>query len=129
MASDCSQCQGEIDSTKYQCSWCSATNQCVHHDEPCLNRLSPGAKKCPPPSIVKIYPQAGPVNGGTVVTIEGIHTIYIIHPAPYANPQLYTTTHGFIPPPTTLNSQTSIIVVLGRTKFWSQKPRMNEVRG
>ena len=38
MARDCSQCQGLI-KPEYQCSWCTATNQCTLFSDSCQSRL------------------------------------------------------------------------------------------
>ena len=70
MASDCSQCQGQIDAD-YKCSWCSATNQCSLFTDHCANRLDENDKTCPAPTVRRIEPVAGPVSGGTKVTITG----------------------------------------------------------
>ncbi|XP_063679501.1 plexin A3-like isoform X3 [Bolinopsis microptera] len=72
MASDCSQCQGQI-SADYKCSWCSATNQCSLFTAHCANRLDDDDKTCPAPTVNKIEPVAGPVSGGTKVTITGVN--------------------------------------------------------
>uniref|UniRef100_A0A6G1S6K0 Plexin-B n=1 Tax=Aceria tosichella TaxID=561515 RepID=A0A6G1S6K0_9ACAR len=61
--SDCSLCLN-ID-RKYQCSWCS--NQCRHTDQ--CQELP--ASTCPPPRIDSIHPTSGPLEGGTLLTIEG----------------------------------------------------------
>jgi len=70
MASDCSQCQGQIEDY-YKCSWCTATNQCTLYSDSCQSRLVASEKTCPAPTVRRITPVAGPVSGGTKVTIEG----------------------------------------------------------
>ncbi|KAL5259585.1 hypothetical protein ACHWQZ_G009888 [Mnemiopsis leidyi] len=72
MASDCSQCQGQIEAD-YKCSWCSATNQCSLFTDHCAKRLDENDKTCPAPTVRKIEPVAGPVSGGTKVTITGVN--------------------------------------------------------
>src|SRR6218665_395494 len=60
---DCSLC-GTRD-RKYDCAWCH--NTCSHRDQ-CRERPS---TSCPPPRIDYIHPISGPIEGGTLVTIEG----------------------------------------------------------
>lgn len=60
---DCSLCVTR--SPKYQCTWCS--NTCVYN-ETCM---FPQASECPKPRIDMIKPLSGPVEGGTLITIEG----------------------------------------------------------
>lgn len=61
--SDCSICLNL--SPVYECGWCSG--QCVHQSQ-CQE---PMATLCPPPRIDWIHPLSGPVQGGTLVTVEG----------------------------------------------------------
>lgn len=61
--SDCSLCVTR--EPKYQCSWCN--NQCAFND----TCLQPSSKECPKPKIFSIKPLSGPIQGGTLVTIEG----------------------------------------------------------
>lgn len=69
---DCSLCVTR--DTKYQCSWCG--NACVYN-ETCSgeNRSIIGSNvipnDCPLPRIDIIKPLSGPIEGGTLVTIEG----------------------------------------------------------
>ncbi|XP_039297179.1 plexin-B-like isoform X1 [Nilaparvata lugens] len=60
---DCSLCVTRH--TKYQCTWCrntcSFTETCQHQPQ----------NECPKPRIDMIKPLSGPVEGGTLVTIEG----------------------------------------------------------
>lgn len=60
---DCSLC-GTRD-PKYDCAWCH--NACSHRDQ-CREKPS---TSCPPPRIDYIHPISGPIEGGTLVTIEG----------------------------------------------------------
>ncbi|XP_050438453.1 plexin-B [Adelges cooleyi] len=60
---DCSLCVTR--NRKYHCTWCSST--CVY-EETCLESAS---NECPKPRIDMIKPLSGPVEGGTLVTIEG----------------------------------------------------------
>ncbi|KAJ8682893.1 hypothetical protein QAD02_018685 [Eretmocerus hayati] len=60
---DCSLCVTR--EQHFQCTWCG--NSCVYRDS-CLN--SPFSE-CPKPRIDMVRPLSGPVEGGTLVTIEG----------------------------------------------------------
>nr|CAD7400760.1 unnamed protein product [Timema poppensis] len=60
---DCSLCVTR--NVKYQCTWCS--NMCSYN-ESCLHTP---ISECPKPRIDMIKPLSGPVEGGTLVTIEG----------------------------------------------------------
>ncbi|KAE9543414.1 hypothetical protein AGLY_002214 [Aphis glycines] len=60
---DCSLCVTR--NRKYQCTWCLST--CVY-SETCLETSS---NECPKPRIDMIKPLSGPIEGGTMVTIEG----------------------------------------------------------
>ncbi|CAH0774149.1 unnamed protein product [Bemisia tabaci] len=60
---DCSLCMTR--NVKYKCTWC--INSCMFF-ESCLQ---PPAQECPKPRIDMIKPLSGPVEGGTLVTIEG----------------------------------------------------------
>ncbi|XP_035219207.1 plexin-B-like isoform X4 [Stegodyphus dumicola] len=60
---DCSLCLTR--DRKYQCAWCDGS--CKFGDA-CLD---PVATTCPPPRIDYIHPLSGPIEGGTLVTIEG----------------------------------------------------------
>jgi hypothetical protein len=61
--SDCSLCVTR--EPKYQCTWCN--NQCAFND----TCITPTSKECPKPKIFSIKPLSGPIQGGTLVTIEG----------------------------------------------------------
>lgn len=61
--SDCSLCVTR--DRKYQCSWCN--NQCVYN-ETCSHGT---VNECPRPRIDMIKPLSGPIEGGTLITIEG----------------------------------------------------------
>lgn len=50
---------------KYQCTWCG--NHCVYN-ETCPHG---NVKECPRPRIDMIKPLSGPIEGGTLITIEG----------------------------------------------------------
>ncbi|XP_044251246.1 plexin-B [Drosophila takahashii] len=72
---DCSLCVTR--DPKYQCAWCR--NSCVYN-ETCLadndRSISAGSKtaienECPLPRIDIIKPLSGPIEGGTLITIEG----------------------------------------------------------
>ncbi|UYV63082.1 plexB [Cordylochernes scorpioides] len=60
---DCSLCQTR--DRKYHCSWCGGS--CSFGD----SCVEPVANSCPPPHIDLIHPLSGPVEGGTLVVIEG----------------------------------------------------------
>lgn len=60
---DCSLCVTR--DKKYQCTWCG--NQCVYN-ETCAHG---NANECPRPRIDMIKPLSGPIEGGTLITIEG----------------------------------------------------------
>ncbi|XP_050527512.1 plexin-B [Daktulosphaira vitifoliae] len=60
---DCSLCVTR--NRKYHCTWCS--NTCVY-SETCPESSS---NECPKPRIDMIKPLSGPIEGGTLVTIEG----------------------------------------------------------
>uniref|UniRef100_H3AVW2 Plexin D1 n=1 Tax=Latimeria chalumnae TaxID=7897 RepID=H3AVW2_LATCH len=64
-SSDCSQCWGRVD-LGHHCTWHEITSSCG---------LSTGkgqtSDACPPPEIRKIEPLAGPLEGGTLLTIRG----------------------------------------------------------
>uniref|UniRef100_A0A336MLE9 CSON001779 protein n=1 Tax=Culicoides sonorensis TaxID=179676 RepID=A0A336MLE9_CULSO len=60
---DCSLCVTR--DKKYQCTWCG--NQCVYN-ESCIHG---SANECPRPRIDMIKPLSGPIEGGTLITIEG----------------------------------------------------------
>ncbi|XP_029948491.1 plexin-A2-like isoform X1 [Salarias fasciatus] len=66
---------------KFQCGWCSAEGRCTmkQHCAPVspyasrwLN-LSARNVKCTNPRITEVSPVAGPVEGGTLVTIQGLN--------------------------------------------------------
>ncbi|XP_026839301.1 plexin-B isoform X2 [Drosophila erecta] len=71
---DCSLCVTR--DPKYKCAWCS--NSCVYN-ETCISdriSISSGFKasienECPLPRIDIIKPLSGPIEGGTLITIEG----------------------------------------------------------
>ncbi|CAL1289712.1 unnamed protein product [Larinioides sclopetarius] len=60
---DCSLCMTR--ERKYQCAWCGTS---CSYSESCID---PVATSCPPPHIDWIHPLSGPLEGGTLVTIEG----------------------------------------------------------
>lgn len=60
---DCSLCVTR--NSKYQCTWCGNT---CNYSESC--QLTPHIE-CPKPRIDMIKPLSGPIEGGTLVTIEG----------------------------------------------------------
>ncbi|PRD35992.1 UNVERIFIED_CONTAM: PlexB [Trichonephila clavipes] len=60
---DCSLCMTR--ERKYQCAWCGTS---CSYSESCVD---PVATSCPPPHIDWIHPLSGPLEGGTLVTIEG----------------------------------------------------------
>ncbi|XP_014294701.1 plexin-B isoform X1 [Halyomorpha halys] len=60
---DCSLCVTREE--KYRCGWCSST--CDYVDS--CKHVS--TKECPKPRIDMIKPLSGPIEGGTLVTIEG----------------------------------------------------------
>ncbi|XP_064473763.1 plexin-B-like [Ornithodoros turicata] len=60
---DCSLCLTR--DRRYQCSWCGGS---CNYGPSCME---PVTTSCPPPRIDWIHPLNGPVEGGTLVTIEG----------------------------------------------------------
>ncbi|XP_042347723.1 plexin-D1 isoform X2 [Plectropomus leopardus] len=62
-SSDCSQCWGREDQG-HLCGWCE--NSCRPRDD-----CEPIRDQCPPPEIHKIFPLRGPVEGGTLLTVQG----------------------------------------------------------
>ncbi|KAL4645938.1 plexin-D1 [Arapaima gigas] len=60
---DCSQCLGREDQG-HLCAWCD--NTCKPRDD-CL----PMSTHCPGPEIYKITPLSGPLQGGTLLTVQG----------------------------------------------------------
>uniref|UniRef100_A0A667YH04 Plexin D1 n=1 Tax=Myripristis murdjan TaxID=586833 RepID=A0A667YH04_9TELE len=60
---DCSQCWGREDQG-HLCAWCD--NSCKPRDD-----CQPVRDQCPDPEIHKIFPLSGPVEGGTLLTIQG----------------------------------------------------------
>ena len=61
---DCSLCLTL--NPRYECSWCSSGCSYTHSCGP-QDRVT----SCPPPRIDWIHPLSGPIQGGTLVTIEG----------------------------------------------------------
>lgn len=62
-SSDCSQCWGREDQG-HLCAWCE--NSCRPRDD-----CQPIRDQCPAPEIHKISPLRGPVEGGTLLTVQG----------------------------------------------------------
>ncbi|XP_054464831.1 plexin-D1 [Anoplopoma fimbria] len=62
-SSDCSQCWGREDQG-HLCGWCE--NSCRPRDD-----CQPIMDHCPAPEIHKIFPLRGPVEGGTLLTVQG----------------------------------------------------------
>ncbi|CAJ1084926.1 plexin-D1 [Xyrichtys novacula] len=62
-SSDCSQCWGREDQG-HLCGWCE--NSCRPRDD-----CQPIRDQCPAPEIHRIFPLRGPVEGGTLLTIQG----------------------------------------------------------
>ncbi|KAM4562125.1 plexin-D1 [Odontesthes bonariensis] len=62
-SSDCSQCWGREDHG-HLCAWCE--NGCKPRDD-----CQPIMDQCPAPEIHKISPLRGPVEGGTLLTVQG----------------------------------------------------------
>ncbi|MED6253976.1 hypothetical protein ATANTOWER_010640, partial [Ataeniobius toweri] len=62
-SSDCSQCWGREDQG-HLCGWCE--NSCRPRDD-----CQPIRDVCPAPEIHKISPLRGPVEGGTLLTVQG----------------------------------------------------------
>ncbi|KAF4532611.1 hypothetical protein B566_EDAN013516 [Ephemera danica] len=60
---DCSLCVTR--NAKYQCTWCE--NMCSY-SESCIHKA---VSDCPKPRIDMIKPLSGPIEGGTLITIEG----------------------------------------------------------
>ena len=65
---DCSLCLASPQ--KYDCGWCD--NSCVFASKCPARRARPeAADTCPSPEILSISPMAGPLDGGTRITVEG----------------------------------------------------------
>uniref|UniRef100_A0A3B4B358 Sema domain-containing protein n=1 Tax=Periophthalmus magnuspinnatus TaxID=409849 RepID=A0A3B4B358_9GOBI len=62
-SSDCSQCWGREDQG-HLCGWCD--NSCKPQED-----CQPISDQCPAPEIYKIFPLKGPVDGGTLLTVQG----------------------------------------------------------
>lgn len=62
--SDCSLCVTLP--RRYMCGWCD--NGCRHREQCSFTEV---ANVCPPPRINKIWPLSGPIEGGTLLNIEG----------------------------------------------------------
>ncbi|XP_070766265.1 plexin-D1 [Enoplosus armatus] len=62
-SSDCSQCWGREDQG-HLCGWCE--NSCRPRDD-----CQPVLDQCSAPDIHKIFPLRGPVEGGTLLTVQG----------------------------------------------------------
>uniref|UniRef100_A0A3Q1FN04 Plexin D1 n=1 Tax=Acanthochromis polyacanthus TaxID=80966 RepID=A0A3Q1FN04_9TELE len=62
-SSDCSQCWGR-EEQRHICGWCE--NSCRPRDD-----CQPIRDQCPAPEIHKISPLRGPVEGGTLLTVQG----------------------------------------------------------
>ncbi|XP_011600897.1 plexin-D1 [Takifugu rubripes] len=62
-SSDCSQCWGREDQG-HLCGWCE--NSCKPRDD-----CQPIVEQCASPEIHKIFPLRGPVEGGTLLTVQG----------------------------------------------------------
>uniref|UniRef100_A0A1A7YEL5 Plexin D1 n=1 Tax=Iconisemion striatum TaxID=60296 RepID=A0A1A7YEL5_9TELE len=62
-SSDCSQCWGREDQG-HLCGWCE--NSCRPRDD-----CQPNTDPCPAPEIHKISPLRGPIEGGTLLTVQG----------------------------------------------------------
>nr|XP_022299547.1 plexin-A2-like isoform X3 [Crassostrea virginica] len=58
--------------TKYNCGWCSSTNQCTRNKE-CLDKWLERDDTCPNPKILRFEPSMGPVSGRTNITVSGIN--------------------------------------------------------
>ncbi|XP_018019923.1 plexin A3 isoform X1 [Hyalella azteca] len=72
MADNCGQCLSL--SERYQCGWCQSTGRCMVSD-----KCSGGSawlqrdKTCPNINVTSFYPETGPWEGDTNVTIHGIN--------------------------------------------------------
>uniref|UniRef100_A0A8C4NHU0 Sema domain-containing protein n=1 Tax=Eptatretus burgeri TaxID=7764 RepID=A0A8C4NHU0_EPTBU len=62
---DCSHCKSR-QRMGQDCMWCGSEGHCKFQ-----KNCSAGRTSCPTPTITKISPQVGPVEGGTMVTVEG----------------------------------------------------------
>ncbi|KAI1893046.1 hypothetical protein AGOR_G00139850 [Albula goreensis] len=62
-SADCSQCWGREDQG-HHCVWCE--NSCRPRED-----CRPLNSQCPSPEIHKIWPASGPLEGGTLLTIQG----------------------------------------------------------
>ncbi|XP_053388727.1 plexin-B2-like [Mercenaria mercenaria] len=62
LSSDCSHCRA-LNKTRYSCDWCG-NSECIYSKSRCMSI-------CPRPSITKVIPKDGPVQGGTKLTISG----------------------------------------------------------
>ncbi|KAH8398914.1 hypothetical protein KR222_011678, partial [Zaprionus bogoriensis] len=69
---DCSLCVTR--DAKYQCAWCGSScvyNETCEYSSPNSLNLAQVQHECPRPRIDMIKPLSGPVEGGTLITIEG----------------------------------------------------------
>uniref|UniRef100_UPI00358FF6A5 plexin-D1 isoform X2 n=1 Tax=Myxine glutinosa TaxID=7769 RepID=UPI00358FF6A5 len=64
---DCSHCESR-QRMGQNCTWCAPEGLCKWKQN-CTASPAP----CPSPTITKISPQVGPVEGGTLVTVEGLN--------------------------------------------------------
>ncbi|XP_066284824.1 plexin-A2-like isoform X5 [Branchiostoma lanceolatum] len=55
---------------KFQCGWCHAQEQCTIRDQ-CPAMWLDRLQTCPNPRVLQFTPVAGPVEGGTIVTMRG----------------------------------------------------------
>ncbi|KAM6977277.1 plexin-D1 [Aplochiton taeniatus] len=62
-SADCSQCWGREDQGQL-CGWCDSS--CKPRDD-----CQPVRDQCPGPEIYKVSPVSGPVDGGTLLTVQG----------------------------------------------------------
>ncbi|GIX99609.1 hypothetical protein CEXT_662822 [Caerostris extrusa] len=74
MAQNCGICLELPD--KYACGWCQdPPSSCQVHEQCSVNpsQWLDHSQTCPDPKITKFYPESGPWEGGTNITIEGIN--------------------------------------------------------
>ena len=72
LAQGCSSCLGANIYTDFTCGWCvSTTSSCQVNDSCASEAFATVSTQCPSPSITGVSPLAGPLSGGTNLTITG----------------------------------------------------------
>ena len=72
LAQGCSSCLGANIQTDFTCGWCVSTTSSCQVNESCASEaFATVSTQCPSPSITGVSPLAGPLSGGTNLTITG----------------------------------------------------------